>query len=296
MTSSPIDDLAPLLFWPLRLLVAVTLTVVAVSVSLLLSGATQLLELVICSSLATLAFACSLLLLHRKHPTAAVSLTVLSALVLGAVVALRFPELRLVVAVHSALALLIVGAIGPIMLSQLLLLFTLLQLAILVLQPALRIEAFVLGDAAIVISLITMLPVVTTAAALVRQLVLRERHARRELAVALQQLEGLQARLVQTAQDRAVTDMAATATHELAQPLTILLNESDLLRQELPAHDPALEAVERLYLASVRATQILRRIGDVRRYVTTTYVPGTTMLHLDKASETEQEQQNGKLH
>lgn len=224
------------------------------------------------------------LLMSRGPLSAGILLALGSTLVFGSITALRFPELDLTVALTCSLACVIMGSICSPRLSYTLLLGAITQLTLIVLKPNTLIEPVSLGPLAPFFALVGLLPVVFFGGLLARRLVERERQAQRALADALERLKAAQDQLLQNAQDRAVTDLATAAAHELAQPLTIILSEAGLLRDE-QLSGGARASLNNLYTAAVRASRILGRIREARRYVTTSYLPGSTMVDLDRASE-----------
>jgi signal transduction histidine kinase len=224
------------------------------------------------------------LLINRGMMSAGILLSLGSTLVFGSITALRFPDLSLTVALTCSLACVVIGSICSPRLSYTLLVGAMLQLTLIVLKPATLIQPVDLGSFSKFFSLGGLLPVVFFGGLLARRLVERERQAQRALADALERLKAAQDQLLQNAQDRAVTDLATAAAHELAQPLTIILSEAGLLRDE-PLSGGARASLNNLYTAAVRASRILGRIREARRYVTTSYLPGSTMVDLDRASE-----------
>ncbi|GAB4209774.1 MAG: hypothetical protein OHK0022_41480 [Roseiflexaceae bacterium] len=230
----------------------------------------------------TLSVAAYLIGQGKVSPGILVSLC--SSLIMGALLVLRFPELNVMMAVTLTLPCVIIGSVCPPRVAYTLLFAAMILLLIIILEPPTPIEPVLLGPWVKVISSAAALQVVFFGGLLARRLVERERQAQRALADALERLKAAQDQLLQNAQDRAVTDLATAAAHELAQPLTIILSEAGLLRDE-PLSGNGRASLTNLYTAAVRASRILGRIREARRYVTTSYLPGSTMVDLDRASE-----------
>lgn len=230
----------------------------------------------------TLSMAARLMGQNKVYPGILVSLC--SSLLMGGILVLRFPELNVMMAVTLILPCVIIGSICPPRVAYTLLIAAMVLLSVIILEPPTPIPPVSLGPWVKVIATAGVLPVVFFGGLLARQLVERERQAQRALADALERLKAAQDQLLQNAQDRAVTDLATAAAHELAQPLTIILSEAGLLRDE-PLSGNARASLNNLYTAAVRASRILGRIREARRYVTTSYLPGSTMVDLDRASE-----------
>ncbi|HEU4326083.1 MAG TPA: histidine kinase dimerization/phospho-acceptor domain-containing protein [Roseiflexaceae bacterium] len=223
-------------------------------------------------------------LIGQGQMSSGILVSLCSSLVLGGIMVLRFPELNVVLAVALILPSVIIGSICPPRVAYTLLVAAMILLSVIILEPPTLIPPVSLGPWVKVIATASALPVVFFGGLLARRLVERERQAQRALADALERLKAAQDQLLQNAQDRAVTDLATAAAHELAQPLTIILSEAGLLRDE-PLSGNARASLNNLYTAAVRASRILGRIREARRYVTTSYLPGSTMVDLDRASE-----------
>ena len=82
-----------------------------------------------------------------------------------------------------------------------------------------------------------------------------------------------------------LAELAGTAAHELNQPLTSVLGYADLLRRRIPESDPNSRAVEVIYREAERMAEIVRKIGRITRYETTTYVGDVRMVDLDKSTK-----------
>jgi PAS domain S-box-containing protein len=82
-----------------------------------------------------------------------------------------------------------------------------------------------------------------------------------------------------------LAELAGTAAHELNQPLTSVLGYADLLRRRVPESDPNHRAIAVIYREAERMAQIVRKIGRITRYETTTYLGDVKIVDLDKSTK-----------
>jgi two-component system NtrC family sensor kinase len=75
----------------------------------------------------------------------------------------------------------------------------------------------------------------------------------------------LEANLVQSEKLAAVGQLAAGIAHEINNPLTAILANAQMLRQELPPEDDKQELVELISRAGGRAAQVVRNLLDLAR-------------------------------
>jgi two-component system NtrC family sensor kinase len=75
----------------------------------------------------------------------------------------------------------------------------------------------------------------------------------------------LEANLVQSEKLAAVGQLAAGIAHEINNPLTAILANAQMLRQELPPEDDLQELVELISRAGSRAAQVVRNLLDLAR-------------------------------
>ncbi|MEM6954155.1 MAG: PAS domain S-box protein [Myxococcota bacterium] len=97
------------------------------------------------------------------------------------------------------------------------------------------------------------------------------------LAEAQQQLE-------LTEKHALVAELAGTAAHELNQPLTSVMAYAELLARKLEDGTPEHRAAKVMYREADRMADIVRKIGQMTRYETKSYVGQQRILDLDKAS------------
>jgi len=98
-------------------------------------------------------------------------------------------------------------------------------------------------------------------------------------------LSAAQERLVQSEKQAVVAELAGTAAHELNQPLTSVMGYAELLLRKTPEGNPNRRAVEIIFREAERMAGIVRKIGKITRYETTTYVGSTKIVDLDKSTE-----------
>ena len=82
-----------------------------------------------------------------------------------------------------------------------------------------------------------------------------------------------------------IAELAGAAAHELNQPLTSVLGYADLLRRKVPPGDPSARPVEIIYREAERMAEIVRKIGRITRYETTTYLGKVRIVDIDKATD-----------
>lgn len=82
-----------------------------------------------------------------------------------------------------------------------------------------------------------------------------------------------------------IAELAGAAAHELNQPLTSVMGYADLLRRRVPPGDPSARPVEIIYREAERMAEIVRKIGRITRYETTTYLGKVRIVDIDKATD-----------
>ena len=82
-----------------------------------------------------------------------------------------------------------------------------------------------------------------------------------------------------------IAELAGAAAHELNQPLTSVLGYADLLRRKMQPGDPGVRPVEIIYREAERMAEIVRKIGRITRYETTTYLGNVRIVDIDKATD-----------
>jgi signal transduction histidine kinase len=92
-------------------------------------------------------------------------------------------------------------------------------------------------------------------------------------------------KLRETEKQAMIAELAGAAAHELNQPLTSVLGYADLLKRKIPAGDPGYRPVEIIYREAERMAEIVRKIGRITRYETTTYLGNVRIVDIDKATD-----------
>lgn len=92
--------------------------------------------------------------------------------------------------------------------------------------------------------------------------------------------------LGQTMHDRQIllAELAGTAAHELNQPLTSIMSAAELLKREVRPESAEFRAAELILHECQRMAEIVRKLGQVQRYETKSYVGQQRILDLDKAA------------
>jgi PAS domain S-box-containing protein len=81
-----------------------------------------------------------------------------------------------------------------------------------------------------------------------------------------------------------IAELAGTAAHELNQPLTSVIGYGQLLQRKLKADSPEQHAATVIVREAERMADIVRKIGQITRYETKSYVGPQKILDLDRAS------------
>ncbi len=82
-----------------------------------------------------------------------------------------------------------------------------------------------------------------------------------------------------------IAELAGAAAHELNQPLTSVLGYADLLKRRVSPEDASFRPIEIIYREAERMAEIVRKIGRITRYETTTYVGNVRIVDIDKATD-----------
>ncbi|MBI5958494.1 MAG: GAF domain-containing protein [Chloroflexi bacterium] len=87
----------------------------------------------------------------------------------------------------------------------------------------------------------------------------------RDLEMSLEELHRTQAKLVQTARLLAMGELAAAVAHQINNPLTTILGDTELILQDLSSDDLNREAIEAISRAGKRALEVVRRLLTMAR-------------------------------
>ena len=80
--------------------------------------------------------------------------------------------------------------------------------------------------------------------------------------------------------------MAATAAHELNQPLTTIIGFADMAMQQIPEEHRARLAIDRITEAAERLADRVRGLGRLKRIVTRSYGDGAEIVDLEASTST----------
>lgn len=98
-------------------------------------------------------------------------------------------------------------------------------------------------------------------------------------------LREAQDELKEQEKNMAVAQLAGTAAHELNQPLTSIIAYSELLDRKMDPNSPLKECTSIIMSQAERMADIVRKIGQITRYETMSYVGKAQILDLDKAAK-----------
>ena len=99
-----------------------------------------------------------------------------------------------------------------------------------------------------------------------------------------QRVVELQERLIEAERNRVLSQAAGAAAHEINQPLTVLVGTAELLLYQLPPQDQHRESIEALHEAARKISDIVKKMGDIRHYVTKPYLEGIDIIDFDAAA------------
>ncbi len=98
-------------------------------------------------------------------------------------------------------------------------------------------------------------------------------------------LSSAEEKLRESEKQAMIAELAGAAAHELNQPLTSVLGYADLLRRKLTQSDPLFRSVDIIYREAERMAEIVKKIGRITRYETTTYVGKVKIVDIEKATD-----------
>jgi PAS domain S-box-containing protein len=107
------------------------------------------------------------------------------------------------------------------------------------------------------------------------------------------ELSKAQSNLREQEKNVAVAELAGATAHELNQPLTAVMGYAELLLRHLDSSSPLHRAATVIVAESERMAAIVRKIGGITKYETMTYVGGSQILDLDRASGSGEHERTG---
>jgi signal transduction histidine kinase/DNA-binding response OmpR family regulator len=87
----------------------------------------------------------------------------------------------------------------------------------------------------------------------------------RDLELSLEELHRTQSKLIQAARLSAMGELAAAVAHQINNPLTTILGDTEMILQDLPTEDINHEALEAISRAGKRAHEVVRRLLTMAR-------------------------------
>lgn len=100
-----------------------------------------------------------------------------------------------------------------------------------------------------------------------------------------QRLAEAQKKLAFTEKQGVLAELAGTAAHELNQPLTSMMAYAELLLRQSEPDSIGAKAAQVLIREAERMAEIVRKIGKITRYETTSYVGRQKIFDLDRAAD-----------
>ena len=104
----------------------------------------------------------------------------------------------------------------------------------------------------------------------------------RELKLRIRQIKEMQDQVLEAERLRTLTEIAGGAAHEIFQPLTVALGSVQILQSLLPDHQDDLVAIEQ---ACLKIEQIVKKMSDIRQYVTKPYIDQYKIVDFDGSAE-----------
>jgi PAS domain S-box-containing protein len=101
-----------------------------------------------------------------------------------------------------------------------------------------------------------------------------------------ERLAEAQKKLAFTEKQGVLAELAGTAAHELNQPLTSMMAYAELLLRQSEPDSNGAKAARVLIREAERMAEIVRKIGKITRYETTSYVGHQKIFDLDRATDT----------
>ncbi len=87
----------------------------------------------------------------------------------------------------------------------------------------------------------------------------------RDLELSLEELHRTQSKLIQTARLSAMGELAAAVAHQINNPLTTILGDTEMILDDLSSDNPHVEGLEAILRAGKRAHEVVRRLLTMAR-------------------------------
>jgi signal transduction histidine kinase len=97
----------------------------------------------------------------------------------------------------------------------------------------------------------------------------------------------MQEKLLFSEKQALIAEVAGATAHELNQPLTGVMGYAELLLRKCERGSEAEHAVAAIYREAERIAEIVKKIGQLTRYETRSYVGRQKILDLDRSSRNE---------
>ena len=95
---------------------------------------------------------------------------------------------------------------------------------------------------------------------------------------------GLQERLLEAERMRVLAETAGAAAHEINQPLTVVIGKTDIVLEKMASEDPQRHNIEDIQEAGERISEIVRKMGAARQYVTKPYIGKYNIVDFDESA------------
>ena len=113
-----------------------------------------------------------------------------------------------------------------------------------------------------------------------------------ELRRRIAQLEALEAErrqaeetLLEDERLRVLSQVGIAAAHNINQPLTVVMGQTDLLLTHMGPNAPQRRNLEAILKAGQEISKIVNKMNTARQYVTTPYLEGIDMVDFDSAGQ-----------
>lgn len=103
------------------------------------------------------------------------------------------------------------------------------------------------------------------------------RRQRRKIGLLSERLQSQRAQLIEATKTQTIMELAGGVAHELNQPLTVLLAESERLQRMHALPADMKEPLAYCFSEAKRATRIVQRLQELTAHETTPYVDGVTI-------------------